>query len=188
MKASRRELLLGVLACAACGKSGGMRSALDGGAAANDCSAESDGGARAYCLVSSQRVRVIGGAKLGQGEAVLVNADDNTAVILARDADGLYARSGICTHACCIVALCSATGCGELTPSPKACEATKIVKPASTEAIVCPCHGSTFSLADGSVVKGPARRPLPAYEVTQDGDDAWVDTGRAVNPSTRVAT
>lgn len=27
--------------------------------------------------------------------------------------------------------------------------------------IVCPCHGSTFSIADGSVVGGPAPKPLP---------------------------
>ncbi|MFP5283920.1 MAG: Rieske 2Fe-2S domain-containing protein [Actinomycetes bacterium] len=31
--------------------------------------------------------------------------------------------------------------------------------------IVCPWHGSQFSVADGTVVHGPATRPLPAYEV-----------------------
>lgn len=30
--------------------------------------------------------------------------------------------------------------------------------------VVCPWHGSTFSLDDGSVVRGPATRPQPAYE------------------------
>ena len=30
--------------------------------------------------------------------------------------------------------------------------------------VVCPWHGSTFRLADGSVVRGPATRPQPAYE------------------------
>ena len=35
----------------------------------------------------------------------------------------------------------------------------------------CPCHGSSFALADGSVRGGPARRPLPeaAVKVT-DGE------------------
>jgi Rieske Fe-S protein len=36
--------------------------------------------------------------------------------------------------------------------------------------IACPCHGSRFSVADGSVVAGPAKKPLPAKSVTVDGD------------------
>jgi nitrite reductase/ring-hydroxylating ferredoxin subunit/uncharacterized membrane protein len=36
--------------------------------------------------------------------------------------------------------------------------------------VVCPCHGSTFRLADGSIVKGPATAPQPAFEVrVRDG-------------------
>ncbi|MFC8792910.1 Rieske (2Fe-2S) protein [Streptomyces cinereoruber] len=29
----------------------------------------------------------------------------------------------------------------------------------------CPCHGSRFRVADGSVVTGPATRPLPAEQI-----------------------
>ncbi|WP_406859577.1 Rieske (2Fe-2S) protein [Streptomyces sp. HUAS MG47] len=36
--------------------------------------------------------------------------------------------------------------------------------------ITCPCHGSAFSAADGSVKQGPATRPLPAAQITVDGD------------------
>jgi len=36
--------------------------------------------------------------------------------------------------------------------------------------INCPCHGSQFSIEDGSVVTGPAAAPLPAVNVTVDGD------------------
>ncbi|MBB5084281.1 Rieske (2Fe-2S) protein [Nonomuraea endophytica] len=36
--------------------------------------------------------------------------------------------------------------------------------------INCPCHGSKFAIADGAVVKGPATQPLPAKDVTVDGD------------------
>ncbi|MFI6087569.1 Rieske (2Fe-2S) protein [Streptomyces sp. NPDC051218] len=36
--------------------------------------------------------------------------------------------------------------------------------------INCPCHGSKFSIADGSVKASPAPKPLPAAEITVDGD------------------
>ncbi|WP_405875044.1 MULTISPECIES: Rieske (2Fe-2S) protein [unclassified Streptomyces] len=37
-------------------------------------------------------------------------------------------------------------------------------------AIVCPCHGSQFSVEDGSVKKGPATSGLTAQNVTVSGD------------------
>ncbi|TDU03681.1 nitrite reductase/ring-hydroxylating ferredoxin subunit [Streptomyces sp. 846.5] len=37
--------------------------------------------------------------------------------------------------------------------------------------IVCPCHGSRFKVADGSVANGPASSPLPAKTVAvQNGN------------------
>ena len=36
--------------------------------------------------------------------------------------------------------------------------------------IVCPCHNSRFSVADGSVKKGPATRGLPEEKITVSGD------------------
>lgn len=36
--------------------------------------------------------------------------------------------------------------------------------------IVCPCHGSVFSIEDGSVQAGPAESPLPEVEIAVDGD------------------
>jgi nitrite reductase/ring-hydroxylating ferredoxin subunit/uncharacterized membrane protein len=38
--------------------------------------------------------------------------------------------------------------------------------------VVCPWHGSAFAL-DGSVVQGPATRPLPAYEVRVSGGQVY---------------
>ena len=40
--------------------------------------------------------------------------------------------------------------------------------------IDCPCHGSQFSAADGSVVKGPAEQPLAPKAVTVAGDTLTV--------------
>ncbi|SDL22714.1 Rieske [2Fe-2S] domain-containing protein [Nonomuraea jiangxiensis] len=35
--------------------------------------------------------------------------------------------------------------------------------------INCPCHGSMFNL-DGTVMGGPATRPLPQVQIKVDGD------------------
>ena len=44
------------------------------------------------------------------------------------------------------------------------------IRQVTDAAIVCGHHGSTFSVADGSVLTGPATRPLPAATVTRAGD------------------
>ncbi|MBM7169876.1 Rieske (2Fe-2S) protein [Streptomyces sp. G44] len=36
--------------------------------------------------------------------------------------------------------------------------------------INCPCHGSRFSITDGGVEQDPATSPLPAAEISVDGD------------------
>jgi len=36
--------------------------------------------------------------------------------------------------------------------------------------IRCPCHGSQYSIKNGSVVGGPAPSPLPAEAIKVDGD------------------
>ena len=43
-----------------------------------------------------------------------------------------------------------------------------------TDTINCTCHGSKFSIADGSVVNPPATNPLGARNVTVDGDNLTV--------------
>ena len=40
--------------------------------------------------------------------------------------------------------------------------------------VTCPWHGSTFRLEDGSVVRGPAAYPQPAYDVRIEGVDVLV--------------
>jgi Rieske Fe-S protein len=42
------------------------------------------------------------------------------------------------------------------------------------QTINCTCHGSKFSITDGSVVTGPATAPLAAKNVTANGDNLTV--------------
>ena len=39
----------------------------------------------------------------------------------------------------------------------------------SNGTINCPCHGSKFSITDGSVVHGPATRPLAPIAIDVEG-------------------
>jgi Rieske Fe-S protein len=67
-------------------------------------------------------------------------------VVVTQPAAGQFrAFSSVCTHAGCTV---SAVSDGTIN---------------------CPCHGSRFNIADGSVSAGPAREPLPAERVSAEG-------------------
>ena len=68
-------------------------------------------------------------------------------VVVAQPAKGDFtAFSAVCTHQGCLVG--SVEG----------------------EEIRCPCHGSVFSVADGSVLNGPATSPLEEVAISVDGD------------------
>ncbi len=43
-----------------------------------------------------------------------------------------------------------------------------------TDTIDCMCHGSKFSITDGSVVNGPATKPLPESTTTTSGGKVYV--------------
>jgi Rieske Fe-S protein len=93
-----------------------------------------------------------GGA--GGGEAIAATADiavgggvivDDKYVVTQPVKGEFKAFSAICTHQGCPV--------GEVTGGQ----------------IVCPCHGSAFSIEDGSVVNGPAESPLAEEPISVDG-------------------
>ena len=68
-------------------------------------------------------------------------------IVLTQPTEGDFkAFTAVCTHQGCLVE-------------------------SSTEGdIPCPCHGSKFSLDDGSPQSGPASSPLAAVQITVDGD------------------
>jgi len=45
-----------------------------------------------------------------------------------------------------------------------------IVSSVANGTIDCACHGSEFHIADGSVARGPATKPLPEEKITVSGD------------------
>ncbi|HEX4701844.1 MAG TPA: Rieske (2Fe-2S) protein [Pseudonocardiaceae bacterium] len=42
--------------------------------------------------------------------------------------------------------------------------------------IECPCHGSRYSVVDGTVKAGPAPRPLPSKNVSVSGGEVMLDS------------
>jgi Rieske Fe-S protein len=91
-----------------------------------------------------------GGDALATTSQIPVNGGmvfkDQKIVVTQPSAGTFKAFSAICTHMGCPVA-----GVQDGT-------------------IKCPCHGSMFSAADGSVKGGPATKPLAAVKIQVDGD------------------
>ena len=79
--------------------------------------------------------------------------------------DGIVAYSKICTHVGCPVALYEQ----------------------QTHHLLCPCHQSTFDVADeAKVVFGPAKRPLPQLPIAVDTEGYLVarsDFNEPIGPS-----
>jgi Rieske Fe-S protein len=72
-------------------------------------------------------------------------------VVVTQPSAGEYkAFTAVCTHQGCVVAS------------------------VADGVITCPCHGSTFSIADGSVTGGPAKGPLAAVPVTVSGSEITI--------------
>ncbi|MET9556606.1 Rieske (2Fe-2S) protein [Streptomyces sp. NPDC006645] len=96
------------------------------------------------------------GGSGGQGEVLAKTADipegggkvfEDKGVVVTQPAAGEFkAFSSVCTHSGCTV--------GDI----------------SNGTITCPCHGSQFDAANGSVKKGPATKPLGATAITVEGD------------------
>jgi nitrite reductase/ring-hydroxylating ferredoxin subunit/uncharacterized membrane protein len=90
---------------------------------------------------------VLADPELGEGELRKVSVGE-AAVLLVRDGDQVFAIANTCTHAG------GPLDEGELVDG----------------CVVCPWHASTFRLTDGSIMRGPASIPQPAYQTrVRDG-------------------
>ena len=85
---------------------------------------------------------VASGTEIYDGQPRSVTAG-RASVLVYRDGDRLFALANTCTHAG------GPLNRGQIVDG----------------CVVCPWHGSTFRLQDGSIVRGPASTPQPAYDV-----------------------
>ena len=92
----------------------------------------------------------MGGAALGTTSEIPVGGGkvftSGKVVVTQPTAGQFKGFSAICTHLQCIV------------------------DQVADGTIDCPCHGSKYSVKDGSVVHGPAPGPLPAQPITVSGE------------------
>lgn len=171
--ASRRHALAGLAAavgtlCAACsssskGSSGspatsqagtGMSSSSSSASSSapasssgssSDTAASSSGSASGSSSASGSGSAGSGGTALAPVSAVPVGGGkilaDQSIVLTQPTAGTIKAFSAVCTHQGCTVAS------------------------VEKSLITCPCHGSQFSITDGSVANGPATQPLAAKQV-----------------------
>ncbi|CAM5578618.1 iron-sulfur protein [Streptomyces tanashiensis] len=99
----------------------------------------------------STRAAASGGTPLAKTSEIPVGGGTvftgKKVVVTQPEAGEFKAFSAICTHQGCIVN--------------KVADGT----------IDCPCHGSKFRIADGSVAAGPAPRPLPAEQIDVSGEE-----------------
>ena len=100
------------------------------------------------------------GGQQGQGGATVAAADvpvgggtilaDAKVVVTQPEKGTFKAFTAVCTH--------------------QGCTVTKVLG----GKIVCPCHGSTFSITDGSPQGGPAQSALAEKKVSVEGDQISV--------------
>jgi nitrite reductase/ring-hydroxylating ferredoxin subunit len=94
-------------------------------------------------------------AEVPDGKATRVSLD-GVNVLLARHGDRLFALADRCSH----------QG-APLSRGP-------IRFSGSPATVTCPVHGSQFALDTGKVMRGPASRPVAAYDVKVNGDVVYL--------------
>ncbi|MFF6992866.1 Rieske 2Fe-2S domain-containing protein [Streptomyces sp. NPDC010273] len=98
----------------------------------------------------SSSVKASGGQELAKTSEIPVGGGkifkDQKIVVTQPKKDEFKAFSAICTHQGCTVGT------------------------VANGTIDCPCHGSRYRIADGSVEAGPAPKPLPAEQIKVEGN------------------
>jgi len=146
---SRRSVLrggavagLGLPLVAACGASGSHGAANAKRAAPSTPSGGSSGGGSGHQSHHKGPKPLVRAAQVPVGGGKILASQQ---IVVTQPSKGDYkAFSAVCTHQQCLVTM------------------------VQNGVIICPCHGSEFSIKDGSVVRGPAASPLPSVQVEVD--------------------
>jgi Rieske Fe-S protein len=150
-RASRRAVVAGALACAGVACSG-----LVGGCTTYNANNGGVGGAPAQGGAASPAPAAGGAGSGGTAASALATTSEvpvgggkivsaEKVVITQPDAGSFKAFTAVCTHLGCTVNV------------------------VANGTIDCPCHGSRFSIKDGSVVNGPAASPLAPVGIKVEG-------------------
>jgi Rieske Fe-S protein len=142
---SRRALLAGAgVTCAAMLTGCTTHDASSGGStAAGGGTAASAGGSAPATGSAAAAGALTATSQVPDGGGKII--DGKHIVITQPESGSFRAFSAICTHQGCIVSS------------------------VSKGTINCPCHGSKFSIKDGSVVNGPAPSPLASIAIKVEG-------------------
>jgi Rieske Fe-S protein len=151
-RATRRGVLAGVGlvglagAASACSSGGSSSSGTTSAGAAPTSAATSAGGQSGGGSGSGANAQVLTPTSaIPVGSGKIFSAQK---VVVTQPSSGEFkAFSAVCTHMGCIV------------------------NQISNGTIDCPCHGSQFSIKDGSVVGGPAPSPLPTQPIKVTGNN-----------------
>ena len=139
----RRTVLRGVAIVGA-----GAALTACGAKTSSDSGAPADTGSTAGTSSPTGSADSAGGKTIGKASDVPVGSGkifpNEKVVVTQLTKDDFKAYTAVCTHQGCIVSSID------------------------TKEIHCGCHGSRYSIKDGSVVGGPAPAPLKAESVTDD--------------------
>jgi Rieske Fe-S protein len=137
----RRSVLVGSCGVCAVALAGCAAYGTGQAAPAPAASVQPDGSGTGGAGAASGKLAATADVPVGGG----IILPDAALVITQPKAGTFKAFSAICTHQGCTVST------------------------VESGTINCPCHGSQFAIADGAVVNGPAKKPLPAKKITVSG-------------------
>lgn len=148
---SRRQVLRGVAVAGAVTASGLLVACGGGDDSASGGTTTGDSGTTPATTGSSSAGSSGGGQELAKTSDIPVGGgvifDAQKVVVTQPTKSDFKAFSAICTHQGCVVSN------------------------VSDGIISCPCHGSQYSIKDGSVQGGPAPRPLPEKGIKVQGSE-----------------
>lgn len=137
-----------VLGLVAGGGAIGLLAACGGGSDTGSASPSADTGAPSESSTPEETAAgtaLVATADVPVGGGVVL---DKQKIVVTQPESGTFkAFTAICTHQGCTVA------------------------GVKNDVISCPCHGSAYNAADGSVKNGPATRPLREIPVAVEGDE-----------------